>query len=451
MFNVKIVKVNLIIYAILVMLSFSGFSKDLELTNNNQKIEIINNAKIDVSTGNIKVETLFPANLLRADKKPLVAFYPDKYSISSLPASVKVKWVVYNADSCTSAVNGGSNWNNFSPSHEFNLEMLHEENVTITQDNTELFLNCSNSHGTTSSEPIVISQAKDGSAPPSTSTVVIKSFGLKNISGSEVPETGNYELQWIAEGTPNPSCDVYDGLTKLNINSLNNNDSLLVNISSQTTYQLRCSNGSTQDTENLVVTIGQTNNPPVVGCENAIKPPSILSPVNYNWTNPYQGGISITPSSPTYGIGANYSDPIANGRKIIIKINPARKYVVMDGIDIPNKTGNFYNKIVQEPSPGTARPNAATYSISQCEGDFNPATAACVGPFLNQIYVTTNPNSTYLNGLSGCLVEKGKNYYLNLVYAPSYNNNNEPFDASNLCDSGTECGLFFGPSQSNDY
>ncbi|KAA3638931.1 MAG: hypothetical protein DWP95_11580 [Proteobacteria bacterium] len=177
--------------------------------------------------------------------------------------------------------------------------------------------------------------------------------------------------------------------------------------------------------------------------------PPLLTPQTYKYDDPYAGGNQVaTPN--TNGFGAAFLHRDNTTKQIITRINPEQNYISISNLYSPNT--NFSIKFSFTSSPGYGEQGPTTFSFSECQGNFNPNTAQCVGEiFGNNVLITNNPKHPPGLGDSPnfCLLKKNKTYFVNFVFAQPYdgtsiNGNVDGYDEECLSAYNNMCALFFG-------
>ncbi|PRP91049.1 hypothetical protein ENSA5_58980 [Enhygromyxa salina] len=171
-------------------------------------------------------------------------------------------------------------------------------------------------------------------------------------------------------------------------------------------------------------------------------PPNLVAQ-NYQYDHPYAGGNQVAMPGVN-GFGGPFLHPDNTTKQIINSIDPEQQYIVLSNVQVPES--DFDIKFSFTSSPGYGEQGATTFSMSECPGDFNPATAQCVGVIVANNVLLSNReavmNSAYGDAPNFCALEKGKAYYLNFVFA-------QPYDGTSfngqIAGIGEECNAaFFG-------
>lgn len=179
--------------------------------------------------------------------------------------------------------------------------------------------------------------------------------------------------------------------------------------------------------------------------------PPFLTPVVYKYDDPYLGGLPQPPSVPgVNGFGNPFGHPHNGTTTMINYINPEYKYIVVSNMVVPNS--DLDTKFTYTTSPGWGSNGASTMSISRCQGDFNPSTARCVMSVHSLANIllsnrTEVANSFWGNAPNFCHVEKGETYFINYVFAPTYDGvirNNQLAGEECLSVVNGGCAMFWG-------
>lgn len=408
-------------FCLLVLMVLAGVAqaqnKKVIFSNNNQQADIVGNASINVSTGDITVQTQDDKLIIDADTTGILAFYPDEYLINA-GDGVVLNWASAYTTGCTaSVVSGNANWSG-SKSHN----IMDSQTVTINSVPTTLSLECDQVSGGTIDQQFTISQLPTGSTG-TTGNIAIN-FNLKGQSGSNptIAGDGQYTVVWSTSNAD--SCTASSSPLQADWNGsviLNNpTNGKVVNISGSPTLTLTCSNNSGQNSANLVFNnTGSGGGNPVAGCENVTQPSGMLIK-QHNWNNqkPSQNFIA----NQNEGYGTPYINLDSYG--VHFAHNEGQQYLSLSDINIPTSHGNFidnhlYSRITfGYPTTSTGEFTNAIVSMSECAGDFDTSkTAACLLSIRasNGMVVTTDPNSEHTQYFpeKTCVVEKGKSYFLN--------------------------------------
>lgn len=412
-------------FCLLVLMVLAGVAqaqnKKVIFSNNNQQADIVGNASINVSTGDITVQTQDDKLIIDADTTGILAFYPDEYLINA-GDGVVLNWASAYTTGCTaSVVSGNANWTG-SKSHN----IMDSQTVTINSVPTTLKLECDQVTGGKIQEQFTISQLPTGSTG-TTGNIAIN-FNLKGQSGSNptIAGDGPQTVVWSTSNadsctaSSNPLQTDWNGSVVLN----NPTTGKVVNISGSPTLTLTCSNSSGQSSATLVFNnTGGGGGNPVAGCENVVPPVSMLPKVHQQTDpKPSQGKIA---RAGTEGYGNAYADLAGHGVQFGHN-DSGGQYIVIEDINIPMTHTNYINNHLKssiyfgDSSTAAGNMYKAIVSVSECAGDFDTSkTAVCLAEVAingEYLYLTTDPNYKYLTTYAptrSCLVEKGKSYYLN--------------------------------------
>ncbi|KAA3645972.1 MAG: hypothetical protein DWP95_03770 [Proteobacteria bacterium] len=405
---------------LLLLLIVSGFvhaqSKKVIFNNNNQQANIVGNASINVSTGDITVQTETDKLIIDATTAGILAFYPDKYLIN-VGDSVELNWASAFTSACSAElVNGNAAWSG-AKSHN----TMSSEVVTINTLPTTLKLTCNQIAGGTTEQQFTLSQLPTGSTGGTGSIAI--NFTLQGQSGSNpiIAGDGPYTVVWSTSNadsctaTSNPFHSDWSGNVVVN----NPTTGKVVNISGAPTLTLTCSNSSGQNSASLVFT--NTGGGVVAGCENVTPPAGLSAKVHQQGDpKPSLGRIAL---SNVEGYGNPYADLANHG--VQFGHTKGSQYIVIEDIDIPQNHTNYINGHLSssiyfgDSSTAAGNMHHAIVSLSECAGDFDTSkTAVCLASVAingERLYVTTNPNSKFITywPQRSCLVEKGKSYYMN--------------------------------------
>ncbi len=409
---------------IISLLFINGFvyaqNKKVIFSNNGQETNIVGNASINVSTGDITVETQDDKLIIDANTPGILAFYPDKYLIDA-GDSVDLNWAsAYTSGCSANVVSGNASWSGVK-SHN----TMSTETVTINTVPTTLKLECNQNAGGSVSQQFTISQLPSGSSG-GTSNIAIN-FTLQGQSGSTptIAGDGPYTVVWSTNNadsctaTSNPFHSDWNGNVVLN----NTSPGKVVNITGSPTLTLTCSNGSGQTSKSLVFTnTGGGGGNPVAGCENVTPPSGMLAKVHQQTDpKPSRGGIA---TAGTEGYGNPYADLAGHGVQFAHN-DSGGQYIVIEDINIPQNHTNYINNHLRssiffgDSSTAAGNMHHAIVSISECAGDFDTnKTAVCLSSIAingERLYLTTDPNSKHISyyPTRTCLVEKGKSYFMN--------------------------------------
>lgn len=452
-------KIKSLTYMALLLMVLTGVShaqnKKL-IFSNGQQTDIQGNATIDINTGDITVQTI--GNKLIVDEpasqKAIIGFYPSEYAIN-LNDTIDVNWAVAYTDgtNCSASVTqGAALWSgnkNAAPGAYV------QPNVTVTQLPTTLRLTCNNYNTGSSYQEFQLVQKSGGNTNPNPT---INTFQLSNYPGANptIPSDGSYNIQWNVSDltgscTATTTALSHGGWTGTITNPVGNRN---ITIEGEPTLRLICSNGGAQVQSSITVTNsgGGGGNPPGNCSQVDVWTPPGLTAVNYNYTHAYQGGLPLPKAIPGQnGFGADFYDQFNTSKQMINFINPEQQYLVISNMKVP--TGNISRKFTFSPSPGWGEQGATTFSISKCPGNFNPATARCVGPVFSNTILLSTDNAVASGGWGAqphfCHLEKGETYYINFVFAQPYNGtnkNNVLIGPGEECTSAVSggCSIFWG-------
>ena len=432
---------------IISLLFISGFvyaqNKKVIFSNNGQETNIVGNASINVSTGDITVETQDDQLIIDANTPGILAFYPDKYLVDA-GDSVDLNWAsAYTSGCSANVVSGNASWSGVK-SHN----TMSTETVTINTVPTTLKLECNQISSGTVSQQFTISQLPSGSTG-TTGNIAIN-FNLKGLSGSTATIAGDgvQTVVWSTSNadsctaTSNPNQPDWSGSVATN----NPTNGKSVYITGSPTLTLTCSNSSGQNAKSIVFTNTGGGGNPVAGCENVTQPSGMLIK-QHNWNNqkPSQNFIA----NQNEGYGTPYIN--LNSYGVHFAHNESQQYLSLSDINIPTSHSNFidnhlYSRITfGYPTTSTGEFTNAIVSMSECAGDFDTSkTAACLLSIRasNGMVVTTDPNSEHTQYFpqKTCVVEKGKSYFLNFFSGEDTSAVSTP--AKRSCDPyGGKCGV----------
>jgi hypothetical protein len=440
-------KIKSLTYMALLLMVLTGVShaqnKKL-IFSNGQQTDIQGNATIDINTGDITVQTI--GNKLIVDEpasqKAIIGFYPSEYAINPND-TIDVNWAVAYTDgiNCSASVTqGAALWSgnkNAAPGAYV------QPNVTVTQLPTTLRLTCNNYNTGSSYQEFQLVQKSGGGT---TTNPIINSFQLTAYPGTNptIPSDGNYNIQWNVSDLTG-SCTATS--TALNNGGWTGTVSPAVGnknifIEGEPVLRLICSNGGAQVQRSITITNsggGGGGGVPANCSQVDIWTPPGLSAVTFDYTDTYQGGLTIPKATPGQnGFGAPFYHPDNTTKQMINHINPEQRFITIENMQVPNQDLDI--KFSFTGSPGWGEQGPTTFSISECPGNFNPSTARCVGQiFGNNVLLSTRSvvaNSSWGSQPSFCHLEKGKNYYINYVFS-------QPYDGTNfngqLTGPGEEC------------
>jgi len=403
-------------------------TKKLIFSNNNEQIDIQGNASINITSGNITVETVGAKRVVN-DAPASLDFYPsDSYTLTTFPGSVEVNWSAYFAAACTASVPSGNSpsWTT-SPSKAIGVG--NKQTVTVTTADTLLKLTCTSINGGPSAaKEILISQATGGTSGTG-GDPVIASFNLQGYSGATptIPSDGSYTVAWNVTGldgvngscTANNSDQINHGGWRGNISPANGTK--LISITGSPTLSLTCTNGGNPVVKSIVINNSGLSNPPA-GCESVV-PPVGLTMVSHLYSNPR--GVMDNPATSGEGMGHAFLEDTGGGKTFAVKVDEVlpKTFTSIGGIVVPSNHGTYINGHLQRTFNFTNSTSSSgefkriIYSMSTCPGDFDTTkTAACQSNIpggSSKILMTSNPTDPFLGFDNTCLLEKGKTYYLN--------------------------------------
>jgi len=433
---------------LLMLLSFVANAQNKKLLfSNGQETDIQGNATININTGDITVQPVGNKLIVNepASQKAIIGFYPSEYAIDQ-GDSIDVNWAVAFTDNtnCSASVTQGSaSWTGNKNAAPGNYV---QANVSVSQLPATLRLTCNDYNGGSSFQEFELVQATTGGG--TVTNPVINSFQLTQYPGANptIPNNGNYTIQWSVSNLT----DTQAGCTATNT-ALNNggwtgtrgsSGSESIYIDGEPVLRLTCSNpGGTQVQQSITInnTNGGGGGVPANCAQVDVWTPPGLSSVVFDYTDPYQGGLSIPKARPGQdGFGAAFYHPDSTTKQMINHINPEQNYITIENVQVPNQDLDI--KFGFTGSPGWGEQGPTTFSVSECPGNFNPSTARCVGQiYANNVLLSTRTvtaNSGYGSQPSFCFLEKGKNYYVNFVFSQPYDGTN--FN-NNLEGPGEEC------------
>ncbi len=405
---------------IFLLLSFmmSGHinAEKLIFSNNNEQVNITGDVVIDNQNGDVTVTTAGGNFLIVNENQPVIlGFYPDKYA-TTISGSVGVSWAVANATSCdATTVSGNSSWDGLKTSTDGRNPPT-PETVTFSSLPTTLRLTCLNASDSVTEEFTVTAESAVITDP------TINFFRVNGSSSPTVNVSGNNAtavISWSTSDINNCEASSTPTLTGWNSNSI----------------------GTSGTTDGLSITTSVTV---TLECDNL--PPTSI---NINYTpggNPACDGlrmptlISQEPERISYtALNDGFPFGVSNdtNARYDFSIN---KYMEISGFS--TNVENFYRILFFPTAPaGSNTSFIQSISISECPGDFNEDSAACV--FLvspqgsTQKRITTNQNES---NPDICKIQTNTPYYMNVIH------DRFPFDTTaGRCASPTDttCALFF--------
>ncbi len=443
----------------LLILSFGAQSQNKKLVfSNGQQTDIQGNATIDINTGDITVQPVGNKLIVDepANQKAIIGFYPSEYAIKPND-TIDVNWAVAFTDgsNCTASVTqGAALW---SGNKNAGPGVYVQPNVTVTQLPATLRLTCTDYNGGSSFQEFELVEDNSGGTTPT--NPVINTFQLSAYPGANptIPNDGNYNIQWNVSNLTG-SCTAtstalnHGGWTGTITNAVGSRN---ITIEGEPVLRLTCSNGGAQVQSTITVSnsnSGGGGNPPANCSQVDIWNPPGLTATTWDYTDPYQGGLTIPRATPGQnGFGAPFYHPDNTTRQMINHINPEQRFITIENMQVPNQDLDI--KFSFTGSPGWGEQGPTTFSVSECPGNFNPSTARCVGQiFANNVLLSTRnavANSYWGNQPSFCHLEKGKNYYINFVFSQPYdgtNFNNQLEGPGEECNSAVSngCAIFWG-------
>ena len=390
------------LFAIGVCASMLVQGQDLILDDNTIPLDSNTPLTINPNTGDIVVSSE-NGNLQCVDgsqaNAPTLTLSTNPETFTSSSTNVTVSWNVTGADTCVAgnAWSGTKNANNGPHSEILN-------NVTQT---SIYELTCSNSFGSTQKSAVV---AKTGTVTNPTPLTLSMSA-----NPSAVQAGGQSTISWnlgnVAAGATCTASGAWSGSKAANSGA---NSEVVNSITPPATFTLSCQNPGTNAVVRQVTVSSQGS------AECASQPPIAL--VEQTTPDTFADGTNNIPWGSATGVTVRYG---------LSKF----KYSALDFV---TPTTNLTKKVFFENGrPADGGPSNYTVVISECPGDFSV--------HLNQNFCkvtgstptlrwTTDPSIT-----SRCTLEKGKQYYLNIVHsldeASGYTNS--------ICPDNAECGVLF--------
>ncbi|WP_154222392.1 hypothetical protein [Marinicella rhabdoformis] len=381
----------------------------------NQSADIIGTAVIDVVTGDVVVspsDDLF----IVPNQSAVLGINADKYQVD-VGDSISVDWAVAYGENCVGTVEDGSatGW-----AGSLNSGIgSHSKVVTINSLPATLRITCDNYMGytatTTSSKDLVISEAEQ-QVVEGPSISYLRAGGSSN--NLTVTAAGNVTVSWSVSNAT--SCTASSSPLNSDWNHTFNptsSSSKAVNITDSVTLTLTC--GSATRDVNIILDDSIPSQ-----CSAAVYPPNL--------------------NNKTYSYAAlkdgNEFGATANGN-ILLDI----KNTEFAAITFTSMGANTSRRLNFVTPPTTHNKTLyTTLSISECPGDFNTQTTACV----KTIVAAQNPN-VFITTKSGqpstyCKLDPNKAYYLNLVNKQVPYSNDDP-----ICQnaSHTRCAAFFSEGE----
>lgn len=406
---------NIILLLIIFICSHANAEK-LIFSNNNEQVNITGDVVIDNQNGDITVTTAGGNFLIVNENQPVIlGFYPDSYA-TTVQGSVGVSWSVANADTCVaSTVSGNSDWTGPKTATDGKNPPT-PETVTFSSLPTTLRLTCSNVSDSVTEEFTVNAESTVATDP------TINFFRVNGSSSPTVNVSGNNAtavISWSTSDINNCEASSTPTLSGWNSNAIGTSgttDELSITISS--TVTLECDN---LPAASIIINYTPGGNP---ACDG-LRMPSLITqePERISYTALNEGN----PFGVSNDTNARYDFSI-------------NKYMEISGFS--TNIENFYRILFFPTAPtGSNTSFIQSISISECPGDFNEDSAACV--FLvspqgsTQKRITTNQNET---NPDICKIQTNTSYYMNVIH------DRFPFDATaGRCASPTDttCALFF--------
>ncbi|GAA4818268.1 hypothetical protein GCM10011365_11690 [Marinicella pacifica] len=450
-------KIKSLTYMALLLMVLTGVShaqnKKL-IFSNGQQTDIQGNATIDINTGDITVQTI--GNKLIVDEPPsqkaIIGFYPSEYAINPND-TIDVNWAVAYTDgtNCSASVTqGAALWSgnkNAAPGAYV------QPNVTVTQLPTTLRLTCNNYNTGSSYQEFQLVQKSGGNTTPTTPT--INTFQLSQYPGSNptIPNDGNYTIQWSVSnltGSCTATSTAFNNGGWTGTRGSSGSESIF--IEDEPVLRLTCTNSGGSPVQRAITidnaSSGGGGTPANCAQVDIWKPPSLTATV-WDYTDTYTAGKRATPG--VNGFGAPFYHPDNTTKQMINHINPEVNFITIENVQVPNQDLDI--KFSFTTSPGWGEQGPTTFSISECPGNFNPATARCVAQIVgNNVLLSTRSavaNSFWGNQPNFCHLEKGKKYYINFVFSQPYdgtNFNNVLQGPGEECNSAISngCAIFWG-------
>src|SRR5690606_6202216 len=98
-FQVTKPQLIMLITLIISTIAVDAQNKKIIFSNNGEQAEINGNASINISSGDITVQTVDPKIIVDGQTTTVLGFYPDTYSITP-PGSVVVNWASAFSNGC---------------------------------------------------------------------------------------------------------------------------------------------------------------------------------------------------------------------------------------------------------------------------------------------------------------------------------------------------------------
>jgi hypothetical protein len=414
---------------LLMLLSFGAQAQNKKLVfSNGQETDIQGNATININTGDITVQPIGDKLIVDepASNSAIIGFYPSQYAIEENDP-IDVHWAVAYTDNtnCTASVTQGSAF--WSGNKNGTTGTYVQTNVTVSQLPATLRLTCNDYNGASVFQDFDLIEAQNNNTTPTDPT--INTFQLTAHPGANptIPNDGNYTIQWSVSNLTG-SCSATS--TALNnggwTGTRGSSGSESIFIEGEPVLRLTCTNSGGSPVQRAITidnaSSGGGGTPANCASVNILKPPSLTATV-WDYTDTYQGGLSIPRATPgVNGFGAPFYHPDNTTKQMINHINPEVNYITIENVQVPNQDLDL--KFSFTGSPGWGEQGPTTFSISECPGNFNPSTARCVGEiFANNILLSTRSavaSSGWGNQPNFCHLEKGKQYYVNFVFSQPY-------------------------------
>jgi len=387
------------LFAIGVCASMLVQGQDLILDNNTIPLDPTAGLTIDPETGDIVVRSNNGSLVCIDDSQanaPQLTLSASPETFSTSATTAVVTWQVSGADSCTAS----NAWNGSKTSDDG----TYNQNVSITQ--TSIFeLTCSNAFGSVQKSAV---SAKTGTVTSPTAPTLSMSA-----SPTSVQPSGSSTISWnLGNVQAGATCTASGDWLGARSAQAGNNSLLVTDINPPATFALSCQNpGSSAATSQVIVGIQGSSE-----CSNQPAPAGLIEqrdPESFEDT----------------GIIWDVTIGNTGGYRLI-----RDQYSALDFV---SPSGNSSKRIFFENgTPNNGPPANYTIAISECPGDFNThlnQTRCKRSGQTPSLSWTTDP----ANANNRCLLEKNKQYYLNIIHSldPPYTNS--------VCSSASGCSVLF--------